>query len=119
MQNQEFVAKLSWILFFYVFICNIIKVKFFVSFYCIVIFNLFFFTYYNFARSIAYASIESIDCILLSSFELKAILLISPVKTLCLSFLNCCVFNINLLFLMNSLCFLLLQKKVSISIYLF
>ena len=26
-------------------------------------------------------SIESIDCILLGSFELKAILLISPVKT--------------------------------------
>ena len=31
-------------------------------------------------------SIKSIDCILLSSFELKAILLISSVKTLCLHF---------------------------------
>ena len=45
----------------------------------------------------AYVSIESIDYILLSSFELKAILLISSVKTLCLSLLNlCCVFNISL-----------------------
>ena len=43
----------------------------------------------------AYVSIESIDYILLSSFELKAILLISSVKTLCLSLLNlCCVFHI-------------------------
>ena len=47
----------------------------------------------------AYVSIESIDYILLSSFELKAILLISSVKTLCLSLLNlCCVFNISLFF---------------------
>ena len=47
----------------------------------------------------AYVSIRPIDCILLSSFELKAILLVSSVKILCLSLLNlCCVFNINLLF---------------------
>ena len=52
----------------------------------------------------AYVSIESIDYILLSLFELKAILLISSVKTLCLSLLNLfCVFNINLLLFMNSL----------------
>ena len=50
----------------------------------------------------AYVSIESIDSILLLSFELKAILLISPVKTLCLSILNLCyVRNVNLLFLMH------------------
>ena len=48
----------------------------------------------------AYVSIESIDCILLSSFELKAILLIYSVKTLCLSLLNlCCVSNISFYFL--------------------
>ena len=36
--------------------------------------------------------------------ELKAILLIFSVKTLCLSLLNlCCVFNINLLFFMSFL----------------
>ena len=51
----------------------------------------------------SYISIESIDCILLLSFEHKAISLISSVKTLCLSLLNlCCVFNISLL-IMNSL----------------
>ena len=52
----------------------------------------------------AYVSIESIDCILLSSFELKAILLISLVKTLYLLLSNsCCVFIKKLLFFMNSL----------------
>ena len=35
-----------------------------------------------------YVSIKPIDCIVLSSFELKAILLISSVKALCLSLLN-------------------------------
>ena len=50
----------------------------------------------------AYFSNKSIDCILLSSFELNAILLSSSVKTLCLSLLNLCyVFKINLLFLIN------------------
>ena len=48
----------------------------------------------------AYVFTESIHYTLLSSFELKAILLNSSVKTLCLSLLNlCCVFNIDLLFL--------------------
>ena len=52
----------------------------------------------------AYVSIESIDCILLSSIELKAILLISSVKTLYLSRLNLCyVCNIIFLYFMNSL----------------
>ena len=47
----------------------------------------------------AYVSIESIDCILLSLCEFKAILLISSVKALYLSFLNLCwVFNTNLIF---------------------
>ena len=36
----------------------------------------------------AYVSVESIDFILLSSFELKAILLITPVKRLCFSLLS-------------------------------
>ena len=53
-----------------------------------------------------HVSAESIDCILLSSFELKAMLLISSVKTLCFLLLNlCCVFNISLLFFMNCLLF--------------
>ena len=46
-----------------------------------------------------YVCTESIDCILLSSFVLRAILLISSVKTVCLSLLNiCCVFKISLFF---------------------
>ena len=50
-----------------------------------------------------YVSIESIDCIVLLSFELKAILLNSSVKILWLLLLNLCgVFNINLLFFINS-----------------
>ena len=36
----------------------------------------------------AYVSMKSIDYILLSSFQLKAILLVASVKTLCLSLLN-------------------------------
>ena len=44
----------------------------------------------------AYISIESINYILLSSFKLKAILLISSVKTLCVSVLKLfCVFKID------------------------
>ena len=67
--------------------------------YYIATFNLFFI--FLLTRSLlityAYVSIGSIDCTLLSSFELKAILLISPVKTLCLSLLNLySVFNIDL-----------------------
>ena len=63
------------------------------------------FSYFSCTRSLiipyAYVSIESIDSSLLSSFELKAILLIFSVKT-CPSLLNhCCVFNIGLLFLIN------------------
>ena len=47
-----------------------------------------------------HVSIKSIDCILLSSSELKAILLITSVQTICFSFLNlCCVFDISLFFL--------------------
>ena len=52
----------------------------------------------------AYVSAESVYCILLSLFELKAILMIFSVKTLCFPFLNLCfIFNISLLFLMNFL----------------
>ena len=57
--------------------------------------------------------IEWIDCVLLSSFELKTILLISFVKTL----LNLyCIFNIDLLFFIHSLWFSL---SLSMSILLF
>ena len=47
----------------------------------------------------SYVSIESIDRILLSSSELRAVLLISSVKTLCPSLLNrYCFFNLGYYF---------------------
>ena len=99
------------------FFCNIIKVNYFLYRFIILLHLI---SSFSVTISLlvphAYFSIESTDCILLSSFELKAILLISSVKKLCLSLLNlCCVFNINLLFLMNSLCFLLWQKYGSLA----
>ena len=87
-----------WIMFCYVFFCNIIKAKHF--FYCFIIlshlissfsFTRSFFVPYTY--SFLVPSIESFYCLPLSPFQ--AILLISSAKTLCLSLLNlCCVFNI-------------------------
>ena len=84
-------------LFLYVFFYKIINSNYFctVLFYCYI--------YYYIATSLlfyVYVSIKSIDYILLSSFELKAILLVSSMKTMSLSLLSlCCIFNIDLLFL--------------------
>ena len=71
-----------WIMFYYVF--NIIKVNHFLYRFIIL---LHLFSSLSLTKSLlvpyAYVSIESIDCTFLSSFELRAILLISSVKTLC------------------------------------
>ena len=86
-----------WIMYFCLFFHNIMKSNNFciILLYCHICSLLFHFTRSLF---VPYAY-EPNDCILLSSFELKAILLISAAKTLCLSLLNICpVFNINLLF---------------------
>ena len=86
-----------YIMFFFVFFCNIIKVNQFLYFFIILLhlISSFLLTRY-FLIPYAYASMESIDCIYLSSFELKSILIIFSVKTLCHSLLNfCCVFNIS------------------------
>ena len=76
----------------------------FVSFYYIVEFNHFF----SLTRSLlvpnVHVSIESIDHIRSSPFQLQAILLIFSLKTLFLLLLNlCCVFNNDSLFLMRIL----------------
>ena len=96
--------KAIWIMFCYVFFCNIIKVK--LKFYIIKVKVLYCFiillrliSSFLHTRSLfiphLYVFIESI----LPSFELKAILLISSVKVLYFSLLNIyCVFNVNLLF---------------------
>ena len=91
------------IVFFYVSFYNIIKVIHFLYHFIIM---LHFISSLSLPKSFlvpyAYFSVELIDCILLSSFELKAILLTSSVKTLYLSNL-CCIFNLDLLFFINSL----------------
>ena len=83
-----------WIMLFYVLFCNIIKVNHF----CIV-------ALYCYAKSVLFHLLDLgsfhmrmfllNQLIILLSFELKEILLIYSVKTLCLLRLNlCCVFNI-------------------------
>ena len=104
MDDQEFVANLLYV-FFYALFCNIINVNHFLYRFIILLHLI---SSFSLTRSLlvpyAYVSIKSIDCIFLSSFETKAILLISSIKTLCLSILNlCCVFNIDFLFFINSL----------------
>ena len=103
MNDQEFVANLNYVLLCVLY--SIMKVNHFLYRFIILVRLI---SSFLLTRSLVipytYVSIESIDCILLSPFELKAILLISSVKTLCLSLLNfCCVCNIILLFFMNSL----------------
>ena len=62
----------------------------------------------------AYVSIESIDCILLSSFELKLILLISSVKALYLLLLNlCCVCFLQIFFVLFYLLYINLHQLLS------
>ena len=77
------------IMFFYVFVCNIIKVNHFVYGFIILLQLI---SSFSLTRSLlvpyANVSVESIDCILLSWFEPKAIFFISSVETLCLSLLN-------------------------------
>ena len=87
------------------FFVTLSKLIAFVLFYYVVAFNPVFFSLTrNLLFPCAYVSIESIHYIDLSSFELKAILLISSVKGLCYSLLNLySVFIIKLLFLMSSL----------------
>ena len=105
MDGQEYLVNLNSVLLCFLF--HIIKVNQFLYRY-IILLNLV--SSFSPTKSLlvpyAFFSIESFDCILKSSFEIKAILLISLVKTLCLSFLIfCCVFNISLLFLTNYLWF--------------
>ena len=62
----------------------------------------------------AYVSIESIDCILLLSFELKVILLISSVKALYLLLLNlCCVYFLQIFFVLFYLLYVNLHQLLS------
>ena len=87
-----------WIVFFYVIFYNIIEFNHFLHRFIILLHLI---SSLSLTKSllVSYAnvSIESIDCIPLSSYELRAILLVSSVKTWCLSLLNLyCIFNIDL-----------------------
>ena len=102
MDDQEFVANLDFALLYFL----VSSSKLIIFFYCFVVL-LYLISSFSITRILlvpyAYVPIQSTDCILLLSFEIKAMLLISSVKTLCFSLLIlCCVFNIDLLFLMNS-----------------
>ena len=84
---------------FYAFFYNIIKVSHFLHRFIILLHLIYFF---SFTRSLLVPYAYWIDCVLLSSFELNTILLISSVTTLIVSLLNfCCVGNIDLLLLMK------------------
>ena len=91
MDGQEFLVNLDYVLLWY----NQSKIF---LYYFIIFLHLI--SSFLHTRSVlvpvAYVSIKSIDYILSSSFELKDILLISSVKTLCLSLLNLfCAFDIS------------------------
>ena len=103
MDGQEFQLSLNYVLSCFPF--NIIKVNYFLYRFIILLHLI---SSFSLNRSLLvpypHVSIESIDCILKSSFELKGVLLISSIKKLCLSLLIFfCVFSINLLFLTNYL----------------
>ena len=94
MDSQELLANLDYVLLcFY----KIIKVNRFLYHFIMVLHLI---SSFSLTRSLlvpyAFVSIGSIYCIILSSFELEVILLISSLKLLCLSLLNLgCVCNIN------------------------
>ena len=107
LDDQEFVDNLDYA--FLSFLCNIFKVNHLYIFLHLISF--FFWHTRSLLIPNAHVYIKSIDCILLSSLELKAILLTSSVNTLYFSLLYlCCDLNINLLSFMNSLWFSLRQS---------
>ena len=87
MYDQKYVWMIRnmWpilIMFFYVFFCYIIKVNHFLYRFIILLHSISSLSLNEFLLiSYAYVSIKSNGCILLSSFELNAILLVSSVKT--------------------------------------
>ena len=118
MNDQKFAASLNYVILCLLF--SVIKVNHFLYRFIILLYlNSSFSLTKSFLISYTYVSIESIDCILLSSLELKGIQLISSVKTLRLSLLN--IFYI-LILIYYFLCILyvLFYRKVNyISLFLF
>ena len=105
-------------MFFRFFFCNIIKVNQFLYRFITLLHSI---SSFSPTRSflVPYHMFLSNQLIFLSSYEFEAILSISSVKTY-FSLLNtCCGFNINSLFLMNSLCFLLQKRSCIRHFYFF
>ena len=104
MDDQKFVAKLDYVL-----LCFLLQHQSKLIIFCIVLLlYCYIYSSLSLTKSLlvpcTYVSIESIDCILLSSFGFRATLLISSVKTLCLLLLDLfCIWNIDLLFFISSL----------------
>ena len=100
-------VRLIYIMLSYVFFYNVIKVNHFL--YCFVILSHFISSFLHnrfLLVPYAYVSTKSLDCILLLSLVLNAILFTPSVKKLSFSIRNfSCDFSINLLLLINSLWF--------------
>ena len=95
LDNLEF--EVIWIMYFYVFFCNIIII--FELLYYIFTFNLLFFTYWICAYSVCIYFFWIYWFYSFIMLALNGILLNSSVNALCFSLLNlCCAFNINLCF---------------------
>ena len=109
-----------WLVWFMLLLFSFVTSPTLILFLCNFIILLYLISFFSFTRSLlvpyVYVSIESVDCILLTLFELKAILSVSSVKTCCLLLNPCYVFNIDILFFRNYLCVLLQQKKLSMPI---
>ena len=110
MDYQEFFVNVDYV--FHVLFCNTIKVNYLLYSFIVLLHLIYSFSVtLTFLVPYALVSIESIDSVLLSSFELKTILLPSSVKTLSLSLLNIyCVFNIGLLLFKKSIWISLIQS---------
>ena len=112
LDNLEF--EVIWIMYFYVFFCNIIII--FELLYYIFTFNLLFFTYWICAYSVCIYFFWIYWFYSFMMLVLNGILLNSSVNALCSSLLNLwCAFNIKLWFFMNSLRFP--QRSSAVSLF--
>ena len=116
MSDQGFPTSLNYV---HVSFCNIIKVNHFLHCFIIFLYLVFYLLHIKFLLvPYAYAFPKVIDCILLSSLELNAILLTPLIKILCLSLLNsCCVFKVFLFFLFFYEFLMIFFKTICITLF--
>ena len=112
---QKVVPNLDYVVLCFLFV-NIIK---FNNFCMILLYYYIWPIPFHFTRSLVVPyAYDSNDFIYLPSFEVKIILLISPIRTLCLSLLNLCrVSNINSLFFLWNLYENILRVSMSIRFF--